>query len=303
MTSIRRYVQPVLLLVFFALLFVSFTIHAWQYQSNKTQFKNTIKKKLGISAPVKQAREGLYAYRFNYDSILAISPISDTCLAQTISDTTLLLAPGIYKVFGRNFDMRTEGLYRIMLPDKQNRQVIVSRGNLFLLLSAASWVITHGTRDNKLSVDTWNNIACEGKVVVTCSRASLFTHQLLKRFDIQSRKVYCHSDERSPNLFNAHVMLEVFHPTEKYWFLVDVDNNRYFTKQGKALSMMEFNDCLQNNIPYEWTALSKDDGLDTQGVNGLINENLLSESMLHDWYKYVTQQVTIENYSTLYTKL
>jgi hypothetical protein len=303
MIRIKKYAYMVLLLVVSTMLFLSITIHAWQYNSNKVAFKNTIKQNIGFANSAKPIQGTIFAYRFYGDTISAIHPLIVSYPTEVLNDTSLLVRPGIYTVLGKQYDLRVEGLYRFMQSNQKNRQLIVSNGDVISLLSAASWIITHGTRDNKYSFSKWYTMACEGKLVVTCSRAALFTHEILKRFNIESRKVHCRTDKASNQFFNAHVMLEVFHPTQKYWFVVDVDNNRYFTKEDKPITMMAFYDYLQNDIPYNWVSLSKDANLDTQGENGLMNENLLSESALHDWYKYVTDQVVIENYSPMYSKL
>lgn len=296
MNSVRKYIYPFLLVALILLLLMSATIHMWQYKNNKSEFKKTIRQNLGVTTSVKPTRAGLFTYHYYLDTVTYIEPLPDTVQAPTISDTTLVVQPGTYQMFGKKFEFNKEGLYRIMQPESASRQLIVSRGDLFSLLSASSWIITHGVRDNKLTFNNWYNKACQAKVVVTCSRASLFTHKLLERFNIKSRRVYCNTPKPAHHFFNAHVMLEVLHPIDNYWFLVDVDNNRYFTQQGKALTMKEFYNCLHNNIPYSSVALSVDDPIDTQGENGLINENLIAEPALHAWYTYVTENYVVEDY-------
>lgn len=293
----KKYVYPAFLFVLLLVLGASLVIHWWQYRANTSAYKNIIKERLGRSGePLPNT--SVYAYHFMYDSITPIHslPASESAHAQVLSDTQLLVVPGIYTIEGNTYRFDREGLYRVMRPSHYSRQVIVCQNDLFSILSATSWIVIHGIRDNKLPFRTWYKKACQHKVVVTCSRASAFAQELLKRINVRSRKVQCFTSTNKTQFFNAHVMLEVLHPETKKWFLVDIDNNRYFTRNGEPLNAHEFNACLQHNQPYSWVSLSEDAWLDASGyMNGLINENLLSEPVLHQWYKDVLQHIIIDD--------
>ncbi|MBU3675585.1 MAG: hypothetical protein FGM54_00150 [Chitinophagaceae bacterium] len=286
-------------LLCFALLFgVSLMINAWSYLENPKQLKETIKKRIGRADDTKPANTKTYAYHYINDSITPIQPIlnANKLNLVVLPDTQLMVKPGIYQIHGATYEFKREGLYRIMRPGHFNRQVIVYQSDFYSLLSATAWIVTHGTRDNKLPFTTWYQKACTEKVVVTCSRASTMMHELLKRAKIESRKVQCFTTRNKTQFFIGHVMLEVMHPELKTWFLVDIDNNRYFTQNGTPIDAHTFYTCLHRNKEYQWVSLSEDDWLDADGyMNGLINENLLSESVLHQWYKDVTEHIVINN--------
>lgn len=293
----KKYVYPALLVVLLVGLALSLLVHWWQYRGNVNAYKNNIKQHLGIAGePLPNT--AVFAYHFMYDSITPISPLnaSEASGAPVISDTQLLVTPGIYTVEGNTYRFDHEGLYRVMRPSHYSRQIIVCKNDFFSILSAASWIVIHGIRDNKLPYKTWYKKACREKIVVTCSRASAFAHELLKRINVRSRKVQCFSSTTKTQFFNAHVMLEVLHPVTKKWFLVDIDNNRYFTRNGEPINAHEYYACLQNNQPYTWVSLSEDAWLDASGyMNGMINENLLSEPVLTQWYKDVMQHIIIND--------
>lgn len=293
----KKYIYPALFLILFLGLSISLLVHWWQYKEDATAYKNTIKEHIGRAGdPLPNT--AVYAYHFMYDSITPITPLNTTDAAGAIvlSDTQLMVKPGIYTVEGNSYRFDREGLYRVMRPSHYSRQIIVCENDLFSILSATSWIVIHGIRDNKLPYSAWYKKACREKIVVTCSRASAFAQELLKRINIRSRKVQCFSSTTRTQFFNAHVMMEVLHPTTKKWFLVDIDNNRYFTQNGEPMNAHEFYACLQNNQPFTTVSLSEDAWLDASGyMNGMINENLLSESILHQWYKDVLQHIIIND--------
>lgn len=293
----KKYVYSTLLFFLLLAFGASLILHSWQYSANATAYKNIIKERLGRNGePLPNT--SVFAYHFMYDSITPIRSldVNESANAIVLSDTQLLVTPGIYTVEGNSYRFDREGLYRLMRPSNYSRQIIVCQNNLFSILSATSWIVMHGIRDNKLPFNAWYKKACLHKIVITCSRASAFAQELLKRINVRSRKVQCFTSTNKTQFFNAHVMLEVLHPTTKKWFLVDIDNNRYFTRNGEPINAHEFRACLQNDQPYSWVSLSKDAWLDADGyMNGLINENLLSEPVLHQWYKDVLQHVIIND--------
>lgn len=287
-----------MILSFLLLFGVSLMINAWSYLENPKQLKEAIKKRIGRIEERKPANTQTYAYHYINDSITPIEPLNtlNNQSVKILPDTQLIVSPGVYQINGANYEFKREGLYRIMRPGHFNRQVIVYQSDFFSLMSATAWIVTHGTRDNKLPFSNWYQKACTEKVVVTCSRASSMMHELFKRVNVESRKVQCFTTRNKTQFFIGHVMLEVMHPTLKTWFLVDIDNNRYFTKDGTPIDAHTFYTCLHKNQEYQWVTLAKDDWLDADGYsNGLINENLLSESILHQWYVDVTEHIVINN--------
>lgn len=294
----KKFIYPILILVLVLALALSALVHYWQYRQNAQGFKDTIKERIGRAEHKPLPNSAVYAYHFLYDSITPIQALqgADTQGATILADTQLLVTPGIYTIEGNTYRFDKEGLYRVMRPSYYARQIVVCKNDFFSMLSAASWIVTHGTRDNKLSFDKWYKKACREKIVVTCSRASIFGGELLKLIGLRTRKVQCFSSTTKTQFFNAHVMMEVLHPVTQKWFLVDIDNNRYFTVNGEPINAHEFYDCLQQNKPYQWVSLAKDDWLDAPGyMNGMINENLLSESVLHQWYKDVLEHIVIND--------
>lgn len=294
----KKFLYPILILVLILALFLSALVNYWQYRENAQGFKNTIKERIGRADHKPLPNTAVFAYHFLNDSITPIQPLtgSETQGAIVLADTQLLVKPGVYTIEGNTYRFDKEGLYRVMRPSYYARQIVVCQNDFLSLLSAASWIVTHGIRDNKLSFNKWYKKACNEKIVVTCSRASMFGGELLKLIGVRSRKVQCFSSTTQTQFFNAHVMMEVLHPITKKWFLVDIDNNRYFTVNGEPINAHEFYNCLQQNKPYQWVSLAKDDWLDAPGyMNGMINENLLSESVLHQWYKDVLEHIVIND--------
>lgn len=163
---------------------------------------------------------------------------------------TLVIPPGSYRILGRTWSLKQQGLYRFFLPGGENHQRIIYRDDVFALLSAISWLCSHGNRDNGKTFDEKCAIALNGKLIVTCGDISQFAHQLLGRLGVASRQVASTTLHDLNTYNNGHVLLEAM--LDGRWVLVDLDTKRMFLKRGKRLSLLEFSQaCIADDYRFE----------------------------------------------------
>lgn len=204
---------------------------------------------------------------------------------------TLVIPPGIYRVHGRNYRLRDEGLYRFLFPGKSNYQRIVYRRDVRALLSGLSWISTHGSLDNLKPHSELRRLALTQKLIVTCGKIAEFGRQMLERVGIRARLARTKTLQTLNTYDTGHVLLEVH--LDGKWTLVDLDCNRMFRRNGKRLSLLECTEAVAvNDFQLELlsaaTATSiggfTEDGYDY----GMFMETTLgTEAWIRHWYRRI----------------
>lgn len=207
----------------------------------------------------------------------------------------LIIKPDIYDFLGDSYSLNSDGLYRFILPGKVNAQRIVYKNDLDALLSAISWIATHGNSDDKKSNIELSDKALHSKLFITCGNISKWAHHLLTDLNIKSRLVAGKTTDDWNTYNNGHVLIEVWRENWGKWILYDLDNNSYFISSigDEPLSIVEFSQSVATNN-YEIISLSSDIRLD---VSNFISSDgydysFISEECdvnIRDWYRRVMQ--------------
>ncbi len=205
----------------------------------------------------------------------------------------LVISPGKYEIYGKVYNFQDEGLYRVILPPEENQQRIVFKENSEALLSAISWIYSHGTKDNKLSYEKLKNKALQAKLVTTCSVVSSFAQKILKENDIQARVVNGLTEEERNGFDDSHTLIEV--KIADKWRVFDLDNNSYFYQGETPLSYLELVNVIDTG-DYIIRPLSQDTKIVIDGFKDSETgydysfygeERLNNEASLRDWYSRV----------------
>jgi hypothetical protein len=156
----------------------------------------------------------------------------------------LVVAPGEYEVFGESYRMQEEGLYRFLHPMNENRQCIVFREDVWALMSAVSWLASHGYRDNQKSYAEKLEIARAGKLVVTCGDFAVFVTKLFASLNLRARVVGMTTLIRRNGYNDGHVLNEVFFNGR--WIVYDADQGQLYRAGNRRLNLLELIESTRN---------------------------------------------------------
>lgn len=240
------------------------------------------------------------AFYFNMSDISNLTSVSEEGVS--LPDN-LIIPPGVYKVYGNNYNLTKEGLYRFLDPTKSNQQRIVYKEDVDSLLSAVSWIASHGLADKNKTKEELMKKALTDKLNINCGVISLF---ILKNFNIKSRIVTTLTLEDPWNSYDTgHTLVEVY--KKDGWQVYDLDNNVVFKKGNHYLNFLEFFESIKNNNDYTIEKIADDA---EYSVGGSVKEDydysfyfeaiLSNEVTLRDWYKKVIQVPLIGEDSTYY---
>jgi len=240
-----------------------------------------------------------FAYFAYLSDISKISPIKRSIknIRASHLPERLIIQPGIYRFDSKKYDCRKEGLYRFVNPGKRNEQRIVFKSDLLALISALSWIVTHGYADEGKSYDEQMEKATKTKLFLTCGPSSKLASRLLGEWGYKSRRASAITLDEWNSYDNSHTVIEVFNPQLKKWVVFDIDNNTYFSRNGQLLSLIEFIDQVSRN-DYEIKYMARDTKLDVSGlINNTSNYNFdfvseyitSTEDSLRRWYKRIMQ--------------
>ena len=207
----------------------------------------------------------------------------------------LIIKRGHYRFSGKEYLLTDEGLYRFVLPGRINLQRIVYDDDVDALLSAISWIGTHGYSDDEKSHQELSNKALNSKLLISCGPISNWGHFLMNDQDITTRIVGTLTLDEWNTYDNGHTLLEVWRDRWSKWVLYDLDNNAYFTSRedNVPLSLVEFSDLVTKD-GYEIIYLSSDTRVDVSDLSATsgYNYSFISETVqanIRDWYKRVIQ--------------
>ena len=319
--------------IFFVLLpLILLGIVFFYYVENDPYFRADIRNflidtglKSDFDRPYSDSDNKPFAYYTIYETISIIQP-SNKDSVQNIP-SKLVIPTGIYSIYGNVYDLQNEGLYRFIFPGIENSQRIVYDGkNIENLLSAISWIYSHGNSDSGKSFDELNQKAMHSKIFGICTTISSWILETLQGQSVTSRLVQTITLDEWNTYDNGHTMIEVYRDDLEKWVVYDLDNNAFFTYNGISLSLVEFANHIQND-DYDIVYLSSDTKIDVSNFKSSDNnydyafvaESISSnEDTLRNWYNRVIQvplirdadlefyffdsqnQIKIENYAPNY---
>lgn len=246
--------------------------------------------------PYSNLDDKAFAYFASYETITILEPNSKTT-AQKIP-SKLIIMPDTYMIHGNVYDLKNVGLYRFILPGNENSQRIVYDGkNIENLLSAVSWIYTHGNSDTGKTFEELNQKAMESKLYGICNTLSIWLLGILEEQNIPSRLVQTMTLDDWNTYDNSHTMIEVYRNDLQKWVVYDLDNNAFFTYNDIPLSLIEFVEHVKSN-DFEIIYLASDTKLDVSDFKSsennfdyaFIAESIVSnEDTLRNWYKRIAQ--------------
>ncbi|MEK7142595.1 MAG: transglutaminase domain-containing protein [Patescibacteria group bacterium] len=213
----------------------------------------------------------------------------------------LIISPGSYRVYGQNYNLDKEGLYRFLDPPNSNQQRIVYKDNIPGLMSAISWIASHGLADKGKTSQELLEKAKTEKLSINCGDVALF---VLKNLNIKARIVTTLTLEEWNSYDTGHTMLEVF--DDSRWQVYDLDNNVRLLADGQPLNFLEFAERASSG-DYQIEKIADDADYAVRGSNkagydySFYFEAILSnEETLRKWYQKVIQVPLIGEYPTYY---
>lgn len=257
-----------------------------------------------VSAPENNGKAIVYFLKGNNVEILTED---STKIPVDIPDR-LIVPKGHYRFSGHGseYSLNREGLYRFVVPNRENIQKIVFENDIDALLSSISWIVTHGISDDKKTIDELTEKAKTSKLFITCGNVSQWAYALLASQGIKSRIVGGITLDEWNDYDNGHRMLEILRKDIGKWVLYDLDNNAYFIDPAskKPLNLIEFSSRIGNR-DYEIVALSADTRVDIsafQSGNGY-DYGFFAEAVnadLETWYARVMQVPLINDGNHFY---
>lgn len=257
------------------------------------------------SARAPLAEDEPFAYRA-YMSVVEPVGATEAGPAEELPDE-LVIAPGAYRVFGKRYELKKEGLYRFVDPGQSNQQRIVHGKDPDALLSGIAWIVSHGTADEGLSLWEMRQKALTGKLSLTCGLISSLAKKILQEAGIECRIVFCLTLDKWNSYDNGHTMIEVLHHKSSKYVLYDLDNNAYFTSPDgqRRLSLLDWVEATSisahpagggpaHAMAYAMHPLAGDTRLDVAGFRSeegfdwtFLGERTHAD--LHKWYRRVAQ--------------
>lgn len=220
----------------------------------------------------------------------------------------LIVPKGHYRFSdqGSGYSLNREGLYRFVVPNRENIQKIVFESDIDALLSSISWIVTHGITDDKKTIEELTAKAKTSKLFISCGNISQWAQALLASQGIQSRIVGGITLDEWNDYDNGHRMLEIHREDLGKWVLYDLDNNAYFIDPAskKPLNLIEFSSRIANR-DYQIIALSADTRVDIsafQAGNGY-DYGFFAEAVnaeIETWYARIMQVPLINDESFYY---
>ncbi len=248
-----------------------------------------------------KVQKDVIAHQYLYNKIYDVQ-MSDE-ISGNILPQKLIIKPGKYKVFDKVYDMSREGLYRFIQPFDKTEQRIVCTGGGYkkigILLSSTSWILAHGTLDDRITIEKENRKALHRKLICSCSYASSWVSSVLKKFNINSRLVVGLTLDKWNSYDNGHTMLEIF--TGNRWVVYDVTNHMFFKNELHYLDMYELCDIVFSHRDYEIISLTDSLQYDVNSPCTLWTESKMSnKECLKKCYDRLFQCSLIEQNNKFY---
>lgn len=167
-----------------------------------------------------------YAARFTPTGAVDLATVPPA----TAIGSSLVMAPGVYSYNSTAYDCTAEGLYRWLVFNADTTNRIVYGSDLYALMSALSWLCTHGRTDEALTVAQMETRAKTSKLRLRCGPTVDFCRHILTGRGLTSRIVR-HLTMTPPvapwaGVDEGHITLEVSTPAG--WLNFDPNNGAYY---------------------------------------------------------------------------
>ena len=196
-----------------------------------------------IDPPSSESNKPLVYFARNQD-IKLVNEIENNLGIELPND--LVIEKGAYNFYNKTYDLKEEGVYRFVYPEKINQQRIVYEKDLDSLLSAICWISSHGNTDDGKDFLEINNKVLNSKIFLTCGPKTEWIENFLSKYSVKCRIVASLTLEKWNSYDNGHVMIEIFREDLKKWILYDLDNNCFFEKNQKQKAKEFFNQILSD---------------------------------------------------------
>ncbi len=238
----------------------------------------------------------VYHTYFRHTRYLDPLPSPQADAAHPLPDA-LFIRPNVYHYQGRAYDLTREGIYRLSLPLVDNQQRIVYQGDLGILLSSLSWIVTHGFSDREWSTtEDVFQVLTTRKLRLSCGLLHSLGLHVLGQLGYRAHAVAGEAATgRGDYDGDGHSALEVYHPTMQQWVFCDLDLKAMVLDQGRPLAFLEMTRALAENRPLQVSFISPATRYDLGDIRdqatgfdfGFMSEAVLTEEGLHQWYQRV----------------
>lgn len=282
---------------------IIFILSSFYLLENDSNFRSDIRNLLvdsGLKEPVIRPYSPSdnipIVYHAVYTNVEIINPNLNSNKFNDLPDS-LIIPSGDYRFEGKIYALDDEGLYRFISPLNNNAQRIVFDGkNINALMSAVSWIYSHGNSDSTKTFEEINSKALNSKIFGTCGKISVWIQKILESHNIKSRIVQTLTLDQWNTYDNGHTMIEIYREDLNQWVLYDLDNNLYFSRNNEPLSLFDFMDAVSENS-YEMNFLASDTTLDISNFKSdegydyaFYAESVYSsDDTLKKWYSRVIQ--------------
>lgn len=222
----------------------------------------------------------LVAYRCHATSVERISPV-DAVKTAALSDD-LFQESGHVEVDNHVFDLRGDGLYRFYKLGEISQQRIVCNDGLSSLLQMIGYLWNYGNKDDFASLENLQKILKSRIITAGCGTLARVSGQIFKSIGIQTRLIAGMSKNPWNGQDDGHTLLEIKSP-QGNWFVYDPSFHRIFNmplidvcrhRPFKVIHLpgnRSNGGFVSNNYHYDFW----------------IDERLLSEQSLNEWYSKV----------------
>ncbi len=288
-------------MILFGIMFFYFVENDPYFRADVRNFLIDTGLKSDFDRPYSDSDNKPFSYYASYEMISIIQP-SNKYSIQNLP-LKLIIPTGTYSIYENVYDLKDEGLYRFVFPGVENSQRIVYDGkNIENLLSAISWIYTHGNSDSGKSFEELNEKAMHSKIYGICNTISFWILETLQEQNVPSRLVQTMTLDEWNTYDNSHTMIEVYRHDLEKWVVYDLDNNAFFTFNDIPLSLVEFTNHVQNN-DYDIRYLASDTKIDISNFKSdennydyaFVVESISSnEDTLRNWYERIIQVPLIQ---------
>lgn len=154
-----------------------------------------------------------------------------------IPDSSMFMAPGIYKVAGVAYDCTRQGLYRWLYNGQFVQRIVSSEAgstNLGKLISSLCWNHVPGNQTEWSNHQTVSDAGRYRRWVMRCGQITNFAMWLLPQLGFQCRSVTVITTGPLNGYDDGHTVLETLHGNQ--WRMWDLTNHCYF-KDGNGKHM------------------------------------------------------------------
>ena len=298
----KKFLFVIIPLILSGIVFFYFVENDLYFRADVRNFLIDSGLKSDVPRPYYDSDNKPFAYHALNEKISILQSSNKSSIQNIPSE--LVISSGVYTIYENVYELQNEGLYRFIFPGIENSQRIVYDGkNVENLLSAVSWVYTHGNSDSGKSFNELTQKAMHSKVFGICNTISAWLLQTLHNQNISARLVQTITLDDWNTYDNGHTMIEVYRDDLEKWVLYDLDNNAFFSSNGIPLSLTELIERI-NSDDYDIIFVASDTTLDVSNFKSkesdydyaFIGESISSnEDSLRHWYKRVIQVGLIQD--------